>query len=70
MTKSSLLAIINIIYFTVIMGFSEHQDNLSMQHLERQERKIVIEQKVLQETNSATKQAYKEVLLSLRPDQI
>lgn len=52
------------------MGFSEHQDNLSMQHLERQERKIVIEQKVLQETNSATKQAYKEVLLSLRPDQI
>lgn len=54
----------------VFMGFSEHQDNLSMSHLERQDRKMVIEQKILQESKSATKQVYKEVLSSLRPDQI
>jgi hypothetical protein len=52
------------------MGFSEHQDNLSMKHLERQERKSVIEQKILQDAKTETTQAYGEVLKSLRPDQI
>ena len=40
------------------MGFSEHQDNLSMKHLERQERRSVIEQKILQDTKTETTQAY------------
>jgi hypothetical protein len=52
------------------MEFSVHKDNLSMKHLERQERKVVIEKKILQDTKTETTQAYGEVLKTLRPDQI
>ncbi len=52
------------------MGFSEHQDNLSMKHLERQDRKMVIEQKVLKDIQKEKQQTYADVLKTLRPDQI
>lgn len=52
------------------MEHSEHKDNLSFTHLERQERRSVIEQKLFNETKIATRQAYRDILLSLRPDQV
>ena len=52
------------------MGFSEHQDNLSLNHLELQERKDVIEKKLLKEIKTEEMKTYGEILKTLRPDQI